>query len=69
MKESMMINIIEYLADTLHELQVHHIELEIQNEELRKTWEELEQSRTKYQDLYDNAPIAILSINEYRINN
>lgn len=57
-------NIMEYLADTLHELQVHHIELEIQNEELRKTWEELEQSRTKYQDLYDNAPIAILSIND-----
>ena len=56
--------IIEYLADTLHELQVHHIELEIQNEELRKTWEELEQSRMKYQDLYDNAPITILSINE-----
>ncbi len=56
--------LIENLTFVLQELRVHHIELEMQNEELRKTWDELEESRSEYQDLYDYAPIGILSIDE-----
>ncbi len=40
----------------VHELQVHQIELEMQNEELRKAQVEIERSRSKYVDLYDFSP-------------
>ncbi|MBK5275401.1 MAG: sigma 54-interacting transcriptional regulator [Desulfuromonadales bacterium] len=42
----------------VHELEVHQIELEMQNEELRRVREESELSRTNYSELYDFAPIA-----------
>ena len=42
----------------IHELHVHQVELEMQNHELQEAQAELEQSRSKYTDLYDFAPIG-----------
>jgi two-component sensor histidine kinase/PAS domain-containing protein len=48
----------------LHELQVHQIELEMQNDELRRTQAEAEAWREHYFDLYELAPVGYCSLNE-----
>ena len=48
----------------LHELEVHQIELEMQNTELQKARDELEVALEKYTDLYDFAPMGYFSVDE-----
>jgi PAS domain-containing protein len=46
----------------LHELQVHQIELEMQNEELKQANETAEAALKKYTMLYDFAPMGYLTL-------
>ncbi len=46
----------------LHELQVHQIELEMQNAELRQAREEMANLLEKYTDLYDFAPVGYITL-------
>ena len=50
------------LQRILHELEVHHIELDLQNEELRRAVSELETARNDYADLFHSAPVGFLTL-------
>lgn len=45
----------------IHELQVHQVELEMQNDELRRIYKQLEQSQRKYFNLYNLAPVGYIT--------
>src|SRR3954469_10165630 len=51
----------------LHNLQIHQIELELQNEELRSARLELERALGSYTELFDFAPIGYISIGADRV--
>src|ERR1039457_6656668 len=46
----------------VHELEVHQIELEMQNAELLRTRDAMEKALARYTDLYDFAPVGYFSI-------
>jgi len=54
----------EEVQKTLYELQVHQIMLEMQNEALRCTQVKLDESRARYFDLYDLAPVGYITVNQ-----
>src|ERR1051326_6648458 len=51
--------------DELKDLQMQHLELEIQNRELREIQQQLSHSRIRYADLYDFSPIGYASLDDH----
>ena len=52
------------IQQLIEDLQVHQIELEMQNDELRRLQQDLENERDKYSDLYDFSPVSYFTMNE-----
>lgn len=53
----------EETQQLIHELQVHQVELAMQNEELQRGTNELDDARACYFTLYDLAPVGYVTVN------
>jgi diguanylate cyclase (GGDEF)-like protein len=51
----------------VHELQVHQIELEMHNEELRHAYDEADTLRDRYADIYDFAPVGYFTLDRHGV--
>jgi PAS domain S-box-containing protein len=54
------------LVQLLHEIEVHQIELDLQNEELRRTAKDLETARDEYLQLFNSAPVGFVILDNKR---
>ena len=52
------------VKEIITELRIHQVELEMQNEELKDTQIKLANSRSKYFDLYNLAPVGYFTLNK-----
>jgi len=52
----------ENVEALVHELRVHQIELQLQNEELKRAQADAEETRDKFRDLYEAAPFAYVTL-------
>lgn len=55
---------VEDVRGLIHKLHVHQVELEMQNDQLRRAQAELEGTLAKYTDLYDFAPVAYFTLDK-----
>ncbi len=55
------------IKELIHDLQLHQIELEMQNDEIKRTQEELDTERNRYFDFYNLAPVGFFSVDDQKI--
>jgi PAS domain S-box-containing protein len=65
MTENLEAMSLEEIRRILHELRVHQIELEMQNDHLQRAHVEIDAARERYHDLYDLAPIGYFTLSEH----
>ncbi|MCX6074351.1 MAG: PAS domain-containing sensor histidine kinase [Campylobacterales bacterium] len=58
---------LEDIAEIFHNLEVHQIELEMQNNELMEIQEQLNQSKDHYCKLYNRSPVGYITLNPQNI--
>jgi PAS domain S-box-containing protein len=62
--ENKILNLNASLKKNLHELSTHQIELEMQNESLRKSQNALEATRDRYYNLYEFASVSYITLSQ-----